>query len=173
VPRGDDGCPLILCIPKKPKAQAELVTRLQEKYHFDLVLSVDTGADSIVDKAASGPEGRDKETLRVFHGFSCEKLHLALAPGCDGEIAFQDLQDAILRFEAIGKYLGCFDLTNLLPYYAQWASVIESHRTPNIILDAFAQKLERSGEEGVIVPRGIFPVIPEEWLKMGLVFERL
>lgn len=46
VPRGDDGCPLILELPKDEDHCAELVAELQGM-SFDMVLSVDTGAAQV------------------------------------------------------------------------------------------------------------------------------
>jgi hypothetical protein len=169
VPRGDDGCPLIFSLPANESDVMAFIRGLKTRYGFDLIISVDTGADSIVSGALSGVEGRDQAMLRILARFGREWLHLAVAPGCDGETTCPDVLEALLRLEEDGKFVGTFSANELVPVYAQWAHCLQAERTPRIISDAAIGKLARQGEF-VLVPRGMEPTIPAEWLSKVLVF---
>lgn len=170
VPRGDRGCPWILCLSHKKVEQEELVTSLRRLDQWDMVITVDTGADSIVATAQSGSEGRDKTMLKILPGLGAPLLHIVIAPGCDGETAFDDLRETFHRWESTGDYLGCFPLDPMLRVYWEFSAALRRDRTPNIILDAHHEKLKTGPHGGLIVPRGISPEIPKDWLANGFVF---
>lgn len=169
VPRSTDGCPLIFRLPNGPAEEVSFVSGLQARYEFDLIISVDTGADSIVPNALSGQDGRDREMLRILREFPCERLHLTVAPGCDGESTGPDILRAVIDLQKSGKYLGCFPVKALLPVYANWSRILSPDRTPNIILNAMAGTLEKRGDS-IRIPRGRHPLVPAAWLTQILAF---
>jgi uncharacterized protein len=172
VPRGQGGCPLIFCLSHKSSHQRELLASLKRLGHFDWVISVDTGADSIVEDALSGSTGRDKEMLQLLQQLEGEKLHVVVAPGCDGETEADDLARAFSEWERAGKYLGSFPVDEFIPIFEELGLALDSTRTPNIILDAKIGRLEEAADaSGVIIPRGIHPTIPEVWLRKCFVFQ--
>lgn len=108
--------------------------------------------------------------LLALNHLRCETRHVVVAPGCDGETKHEDFLRDCERLNEENKFLGWFPLDDLLPTLARWAPLLEPTRTPNIILDAFAGKLRKSGDHDLIVPRGSHPAIPKVWLTKAFVF---
>ena len=151
VPRGDDGCPLILQLPKEHRC-AELVDEIRD-LSFDMILSVDTGADSIVREATSGPHGRDQRMMTLLESVGKPWYHIAVAPGCDGEASFSHLQDAVNELRSSKRYLGCFSIQAMLPTLRELAAPLTRRRTPNIIADACSGALDVGADgKSVVVP---------------------
>jgi hypothetical protein len=172
VPRGDDGCPLIIELPETKDGCSELIAELRDM-SFHMVISVDTGADSIVAEATSGPHGRDQQMMKVLASVGRPGFHVAVSPGCDGETTFSQLQDAVRELNSANKYLGCFSTEPMLPFMRELAANLSRIRTPNIIVDAFSGALDTSSDgQCVIVPRELRPEIPKRWLSVSLVIGR-
>lgn len=170
VDRGDRGCPWILRLAREEAGQRQLTTSLQRLAEWDLVIAVDTGADSIVPTAESGAAGRDKTMLRILGDLGTPLLHAVVGPGCDGETSFADLRDALGNLGRTGQWLGCFALDAMLPAYREFAPCLDPSRTPNILLAAFDNTLRPGPDGGLVVPRGMCPVIPRSWLTTAFVF---
>ncbi len=169
MPRGDDGCPLVFRLPTTSAAKAEFIRGLQDRHQFDLVISVDTGADAIVCGTLGDPKGRDQEMLRILGDLGVEWYHLSVAPGCDGESHASDIREVMAGQKAAGHYAGCLPIDSLLPTFAEWSESLQSDRTPNVILNALADRL-KGDNDSVIIPRGFRPAIPTAWLRKILVF---
>jgi hypothetical protein len=170
MPRGDDGCPLILELPPAKNHCEELAREIQQMT-FDVILSVDTGADSIVAETANGPCGRDQRMMAVLERVGRPWFHLVVSPGCDGETSLSQLEAAVRKLIDADKYAGYFPIAPLLPTMRKLAAPLGRTRTPNIIIDAFSGVLESSSDgQALVVPRGLMPVIPRSWLTMALVF---
>jgi len=169
VPRGADGCPLILRLPEEESQCTQLVDEIRQM-SFDMILSVDTGADSIVAEATSGPQGRDQRMMNVLGSVGCPWLHIIVAPGCDGETTLPQLQSAVRELQSSSSYMGCFSIEPLLPTLRELAAPLKRKRTPNIIADAFAGSFHVAADgTSVVVPRGTRPAIPKKWLSVALV----
>ena len=172
MPRGDDGCPLIIRLDNRPDAQRMLVHELAS-LGFDMVFSVDTGADSIVRDASSGARGRDKIMMQLLGRLSLPGFHIVVAPGCDGETKFEDLVATFRELAAAGEYAGCFSLEPVVSFFARLSERLDRVRTPNIIVDAFADRLQTVTDHPdlMVVPRGIHPEIPRTWLTRAFVIK--
>jgi hypothetical protein len=167
VPRGPGGCPFIFLLPQHvdEAAVADEVVALG----FDVILGVDTGGDSIVGDPDRGAS-RDKRMLRVLRRTGLPLFHAVLAPGSDGESSFEDLQGAIRARVEQGSYAGCFALEPVLAELRKLSESLSSQRTPRIILAAAEGRLECDARGRCVVPRGIQPAVPREWLTHGFVF---
>lgn len=170
VKRGDRGCPWILRLSREEANQQQLRASLRQLAEWDLIIAVDTGADSVVATAESGEDGRDKTMFRILRNLDTPLLHVLVAPGCDGETSFADLRETFRRLTEAGQYLGCFALDPMLAAYREFAESLEPERTPNIILAAFEGTLPPGPNGGLMVPRGMEPEIPGSWLTRAFVF---
>ncbi len=171
IPRGDEGCPLILILPKGREHHTELAAELRGM-SFDMIFSVDTGADSIVTEATSGPEGRDQRMMRLLASLGRPWIHIVVAPGCDGETTFSQIQDTVKKLDGAKRYSGCFSIAPMLPAMRQLAGPLKKNRTPNIILDACSGTLDRGADgESLVIPRGRRPEIPRRWLSIALAID--
>lgn len=170
LPRGDCGCPWIFLLSRGEQKCAELVAEIQELL-FDVIVSVDTGADSIVSNAASGPEGRDQRMMRVLGSVGTRWRHVVISPGCDGETSYLQLQTAMNQLESANRYAGCFSLEPLVPFFREASAGLENTRTPNIIVDAYQKNLRESSDGRLVVPRGWEPEIPRSWLLTAFVIQ--
>lgn len=164
VPRGDRDCPLIFHIPRGPE-HSELVAEIR-LLGFDGVISVDTGGDSLIESALSGPDGRDKRMLRVLRATGLPLIHVVVAPGSDGEATADEIAACFRELRTQQCYRGCFDLRPLVPLLGELAARLTPERTPNIIAAAAAQGCADPGDV-VEIPRGLHPLIPCEWLLRG------
>lgn len=172
VPRGDEGCPWICHLSRQQEGRTELAQEI-ENMRFDLIIAVDTGADSIVEKATSREFGRDKMMLETLTGLSCPLLHIVVAPGCDGETSFTDLRNSFERLRLERKYKECFHLSPIMSILRKLSASLEENRTPNIIVAAHEGRLETASKDDVLlIPRGMRPAIPKPWLERAFVFSR-
>lgn len=161
IPRGFDGCPYIVrCTKSSLRSLPYEISRLG----FDLVIAVDTGGDSIVQDAISGHEGRDKEMLEMLKASPIPFLLFVLGPGCDGESTEAQILHAFGRLIEEKKFVGCQSMESLIPIFEKFAANLSENRTPNIIRNAFQNKLMVTSTEQMIVPRGITPGISKKWL---------
>jgi hypothetical protein len=166
LPRGPGGCPFIIMLPD---GASEAVAAEIEALGFDVVLGVDTGGDSILGDEDKGA-GRDKRMLRVLRRTGLPLLLAMLAPGSDGAGTFDRLRQAIRSRIAAGLYAGCFSLEPALADLRIHSAPLTEKRTPRIIVAAAEDRLDRDGAGRCIVPRGLRPAVPREWLTHGLVF---
>jgi hypothetical protein len=94
-----------------------------------------------------------------------------LGLGCDGESGEQDILETLSILRARNEFEGCFSLQPMLGLYREQAAGLAHHRTPNIICNALEDKKLNKRKGGkVVIPRGLHPQIPLEWLKHGFVF---
>lgn len=139
------------------------------RLRFDFIFGIDAGGDSLTPSALSGPEGRDKTTLRLLRQTGLPLHHVVVGPGCYGEATADALADAILREASLGRYLGCLSLEPLYADFRRIARHLTPDRTPRIILAA-AARAAGSDDRTMIVERGLWPLIPVDWLVRGFVF---
>jgi hypothetical protein len=168
VPRGPGGCPFIVMLPdhvNESAVSAEIVA-----LGFDAVLGVDTGGDSIVGQEERG-SGRDKRMLRVLRRTGLPLWLAVLAPGSDGEASFDKLRKAIRSRIEQGRYRGCFSLEPALADLRGLSEPLTDRRTPRIIVAGAEDRLERDEAGRCVVPRGLRPAVPREWLTHGFVFD--
>ena len=168
LPRGAEGCPFVFIIPDG-HAESRLPREI-EGLGFDEIWAADTGGDSIVSTATSGPLGRDQRMLAVLKRIRVPLLHVVVAPGSDGESHFDDLVAAFTQQETRGHYLGYFSMEPCVALLDEFGSPLDNSRTTNIIVAAHRGELETAAEDRVIVPRGLRPQVPREWLTGVFVF---
>ncbi len=168
VPRKPNGSPWIVLLEDEV-AERELVGEIQS-LGFDLLVGVDTGGDSIASKGGRGHLGRDQRMLGVLRRIGLPLLHVVVAPGSDGETSCEDLSAAFAEHEADGRYRGCFPLDPMLPIFRAFRESLSPIRTPQIILAAAEDRLARTSNGRVVVPRGRKPAVPKDWLTRGFVF---
>lgn len=167
VPRGERGCPLILHVPPGA-ADAGLAAQIRA-LGVDGLIGVDTGGDSLIENALSGPDGRDRRMLRVLRTTGLPLIHVVVAPGSDGEATADQIAAAFRQLSGERCYLGCFDLRPLVPLLRQLAARLAPERTPNIIAAAEAQQ-RRGVTQTMTVARGLRPQIRLPWLLHGFAF---
>ena len=168
IPKGFKHCPYIFrCSASSLRSLPDEIVSLG----FDFILGVDTGGDALIDNAMSGEGGRDKMMVEVLKRTGLEFQVILLGPGSDGESTYYDFEDTVKRFIKSNRYLGCFSLEPLLPRIRDFAQNLSEYRTPNIILSAWKDNLEKNKYGWVYVPRGIRPAIPKEVLLRGFVFD--
>lgn len=171
VPRGDDGCPFIFLLPKDDEGCKALIAEIQQMA-FDIVFSVDTGVDSIVAEATSGPGGRDRRMMKLLSCLGLPWFHVVVSPGCDGEASLSQIEDALRALNARNQYLGCLPVAPMLSIMRALGAPLPRTRTPNIIVDACSGNMDPPlSEELYTVPRGIRPAIPRRWFSVALVFD--
>jgi hypothetical protein len=178
LPRGDRGCPFIFLLEEG--SASELVDEIRQ-LGFDLTFAVDAGGDSLTETALSGPQGRDRQMLRVLELTQMPVWHVVVAPGCDGESKLDQLLDALLAAQSSGRYAGALPVSCMLPTFRQFAAGLEPERTPLIILAAaegrrhpnhspFHASDRYASAELVTIPRGLQPAIPRLLLEHALFF---
>jgi hypothetical protein len=165
IPRGDEDCPWIVLLDDR-EADEALVTEIVS-LRFDLIFGVDTGGDSL---AARSSSGRDKRMLRVLEQTKIPLFLIVAAPGSDGDFLAGDLRRAMTQQKEAGRYRGCLGLSAALGVLRELSEPLTRTRTPNIILAAADDKLEKATGGQVIVPRGRRPAVPREWLLHAFVF---
>ncbi len=165
IPRFNDQSPLIVTLPKSSN-DSEIVDEISS-LGFELIIGVDTGGDSIAKKGKK--LGRDQRMMKILNAICVPLLQMVIALGSDGETTAYELREATSKRIEISSYQGCFDLAPFLPFFEGYHERLSPNRTPNLILQAYQDQLEDESE-GVKIPRGRFPVIPNIWLRRGLVF---
>jgi len=168
VPRGDDCCPFVVLLTNR-SVDAKLPAEL-ESLGFDLLVGVDTGGDSLVDEAVSGPMGRDRRMLRVLEETDIPAVHIVAAPGSDGESTHKQLIDAIGKQQDLGRYLGCFPLEPVMDPIRALGRPLDWGRTPNIIARAADGLLTPDDCGCVVIPRCDRPRIRLDWLTIAVAF---
>jgi hypothetical protein len=168
IPRGPDGCPWMVLLSDEA-AERELAGEIRS-LGFDVLIGIDTGGDSIARKGGRGHRGRDQRMLRILLQTGLSVFHVVVAPGSDGEAAYEDLRGEFIRHAEEGRYAGCFSLDPILPILRSHSTSLSPTRTPRIILAAAEDRLAQGRDGKVIVPRGRKPAVPRDWLLTGFVF---
>jgi hypothetical protein len=134
----------------------------------DYILALDSGGDSLTGGVSDNVEMEfDRTGVRALQKYGKPFDFVVFGPGCDGESTQQMILSSMQR--EIEIYKGAFNLKELTTIWKPISTkFLPSHRTPNIILSAFD-----NSEEVVRVPRHREPLIPSEWLKVGIVFDGL
>lgn len=114
VPRGGEGSPPILLLPRELNGEMQLITQIRA-LDCDPIFAVDTGRDSIVREAASGPQGRDRAMLGLLQTTDLPLMHVVVGPPSDGESCYEDLKAALAFQVQAARWRGSFSLDPLLP----------------------------------------------------------
>jgi hypothetical protein len=166
LPRGPEGCPFVFVLAKDDEGLAAQVAELG----FDLLVGVDTGGDSLTVTELSGENGRDRRMLRVLRRTGLPVVHIVAAPGSDGEAPLGKLCQAFRDHQE--HYRGCFALEPTFPVLRRQSAGLSSKRTPCIVLAAAEGRLQTDAAGRVVVPRGLKPAVPPDWLLHGFVFAK-
>ncbi|MHA1371318.1 MAG: hypothetical protein ACTSRA_16570 [Promethearchaeota archaeon] len=167
IPRGKDGCLYIFQYVKQE--EGALVDEIKQ-LNPDLIFRVDTGGDSIIFGAKSGPGGRDRRMVKILKRTGIPSHLVILAPGSDGESKFENIIGTFQVYRSRNQYLGCFSLAPLVPRFKEFTSSLREKRTINIIVKAFEGTLEVDENGFFLVPREIMPWLPRDLLIHGFVF---
>jgi hypothetical protein len=171
VPRGHNGCPFVFHLVDDDDGRQRLQDEI-EAFSFDIVVGVDTGGDVIAQNPISGTQGRDKRMLNLLRGLSAKSALVVVAPGSDGESCYEDLQRVIESHGNDGRLRGWFSLEPVIHTMRSLSEMLDSSRTPNIIVAAFEDRLSPGDDPScVTVPRGLYPSIPRDWLTGAVVLE--
>ena len=160
LPRGLRGDPLICLLEKGGESQ--LVEEIKG-LGFSVILAVDTGGDVL---ARNGKRGRDQVMLSVLERVGLPLWLFVLAPGADGQRSKEKLSADLNAAVCKSSFRGGFSLEVMRGGYQQFAPSLPKTKTPNLVLQAFESK-----DETMLIPRGCHPVLPVEWLRMGIAFE--
>ena len=186
-PRGDEGSPFMLVVPRDGKSGLTLeqvtaenvaaVSGAIDCLKIDIVLAVDLGGDSLTggaDYEGGSPEfGRDRQVLRALAATGRPVVQLIFGPGCDGESELPAMREAVKEAAESGNLLGVLPLADtLVPVMARMAEGLRQSRTPNILARAAAhvagRRQEDDGELCVIERHGRRAEVPWSWLTVGL-----
>ena len=188
-PRGDEGSPFLIVVPKDGKSGLPLEQVTSENVNavvgaldflnVDSVIAVDLGGDSLtggVDYEGGSFEfGRDRQVLHALAASGRKVTQLVFGPGCDGESSIEAMQAAVQAAESSGKLLGVLPLTDeLVPEMARMAAPLSASRTPNVLARAAAHVAEAAGHDQAAPPlcvierHGQRAEIPWSWLTVGL-----
>jgi Protein of unknown function (DUF1152) len=159
LPRGPRGDPFICMLEKGTESRlADEIKGLG----FSVILAVDTGGDVL---ARNGKRGRDQVMLSVLEQLGLPLWLFVLAPGADGQRSKEKLDADLLAASRERSFCGAFSLELIRGVYQKFAPSLPKTKTPNLVLQAFESK-----EETMLIPRGCHPVLPVEWLRMGMAF---
>ncbi|MBU3661392.1 MAG: DUF1152 domain-containing protein [Flavobacteriales bacterium] len=134
----------------------------------DYIIATDNGGDSLTGGVSDNVEKEfDRTGIRALQKFGKSFDYIVFGPGCDGESTKEMIKSSI-ELEK-DSFKGAFSITELAKL---WSSISENFlpkdRTPNIILSA----LNLSNQE-IEIPRHRKPLIPADWLKIGIAFDGL
>lgn len=135
----------------------------------EFIIATDNGGDSLTGGISDAVEKEfDRTGIRALQEFKKPFDYMVFGPGCDGESTMEMIISSIERESKCFK--GSFDITELAKI---WSPISEKFlpkdRTPNVILSAFHFS---EGTE-IEIPRHRKPLIPTQWLKVGIVFDGL
>lgn len=164
VPRGPEGCPLILILPP-PTEEASLTGEIAA-LDFDQVIGVDTGGD-VLDRRHSRPPGRDRRMLAVLAALKRPLRVLVVAPGADGQSTVSRLSGCMQAADV--AFRGSAPLTPLLAIFQTFAPSLSPHRTPRLILEA--TEAATRGDLFFPIPRGNRPTVPISWMTSMLIYD--
>ena len=191
VPRGPEGSPLLVVVPRKSGALEEVSAVNCDSIHaalrrlkVDAIVCVDCGGDSLTGgrNFIVHPElGRDRQVLRACRESGIFCIHLVLGPGCDGESSAEELRKSVAELHRQGSYLGAWDrFPSAAHSLAELAKDLAPNRTPNIIARAFSQEAvgavggeqfaASAGELCTVDRWGRSVEIPYAWLRTALAF---
>jgi hypothetical protein len=159
LPKGARQNPFIFLLEK---GETTALTEEIKALGFSMIIAVDTGGDVL---ARNGKVGRDQRMLSVLEQTGLPLWLCVLAPGSDGQRAKEKLRDDLTSAFNESHFRGAFSLQFLVGAYQLFAPLLPKIKTPNLIRQAFETQ-----EETMLIPRGCHPMIPVEWLRMGLVF---
>lgn len=169
--------PYILVRPKYkqdtdiPLHQKDVTNAISKSLTFlnpDFIIATDNGGDSLTGGVSDNVEKEfDRTGIRALQKFGKPFEYIVFGPGCDGESTKEMITNAIQQDK--DSFKGAFSIAELAKL---WSSIsqkyLPKHRTPNIILSA----LNLSNQE-IKIPRHRKPLIPVDWLKVGIVFDGL
>jgi hypothetical protein len=165
----DANRPLVFHIDRQNnEANQELLESIAS--NFDIVITVDTGADSIC--AGDDPDQRDKRCLRLFQNLPgrIKWLHALVGPGADGETEVDELVSALDELDQNGKIIEKFSLCLLAPIFQKYSADVGKTRTINIILSALTAKAANK-TNAMRINRGRKPTIPLDLLTSGFLLD--
>lgn len=187
-PRGDEGSPLLIVVPRDGKSKLPLAQVTSENVaaigdaldhlRVDCVLAVDLGGDSLTGgidyEGGSFEFGRDRQVLHALAASGRRVVQLVFGPGCDGESSIAAMQTAVQKAADDGSLIGVLPLTEeLVPEMARMAANLSASRTPNILARAAAHVADGAEQAGgaplcVIERHGNRAEIPWSWLTVAL-----
>lgn len=150
----------------------ELIEELSFK-KWDLIVSIDTGGDSICDdnKSYKIKDNRDFEMIQILKSVrnitNCLYYHVIFGLGCDGEYDKDTLLKMIDIYKKSKKYIGSFNITNdMYLSLDSFSKYFKMNRTINILLNN-----RYNNNEHVLIPRGKKYMIPTTWLKQFIILD--
>lgn len=150
------------------KDVAEVISKSLNFLNPDFIIATDNGGDSLTGGMSDNVEKEfDRTGIRALQKFGRPFEYIVFGPGCDGESTKEMILEAIQQQKH--SFKGTFSIAEIAKL---WSSISEKYlpkdRTPNIIISA----LNLSNQE-IEIPRHRKPLIPVEWLKVGIVFDGL
>lgn len=155
-------------ILRHQKDVAEVLSKSLTFLNPDFIIATDNGGDSLTGGVSDNVEKEfDRTGLRALQKFGKPFEYIVLGPGCDGESTKEMILNSIEQEKH--SFKGAFSIIELAKL---WSSISEEFlpkdRTPNIILSAI-----NISDQEIEIPRHRKPLIPVEWLKVGIVFNGL
>lgn len=150
------------------KDVAEVIGKSLNFLNPDFIIATDNGGDSLTGGMSDNVEKEfDRTGIRALQKFGRPFEYIVFGAGCDGESTKEMILASIGHEKH--SFKGAFSIIEIAEL---WRSISErflpKDRTPNIILSA----LNLSNQE-IEIPRHRKPLIPVEWLKVGVVFDGL
>jgi len=180
LPRGPEDSPLLFVIPFTSGSDLDDVFERNKQalldgikgLNFDFIFGVDTGGDSLtggIDWTDHPALGRDRQMLALLTWVGVPMFHLMISPTSDGESSMELMQHYFDLAIAAGFYKGKFECDSIIETCRTFTKPLLPNRTPNIMVSAFDDTLQKVDDK-MIVPRGLRPQVPREWLISGYVF---
>ena len=180
LPRCTTGSPYLLMfqnrglVPEVTAHNTAALKRTLDTLSIDCVVGVDCGGDSLtggVDWKVSPDLGRDVQVLHSLHGCGRPFVHVVLGPGCDAESPTNVMLGAVNALDTAGHFRGSFHLGTALPLMRPFTTTLAPNRTPNLMYDAWKQRLHINEAGNVSITRHKnTEEVPAIWLEHGLVF---
>jgi len=186
LPRGDEGSPLLFIVKENSgKNHKEVYERNKSAIisdindmRFDYVFGIDTGGDSLtggIDWKDHPALGRDRQMLAILTCLNppTQFWHCMVAPCSDGESSYELMKTYIDRASSDGTLIGTFSCIPMMNTLRELCINVGPTRTPSLMLRAFDNQLEtdKLNPQFIILPRGIKPIVPIEWLLTGYLLQ--
>jgi len=185
LPRGPEGSPLIFIIKEDSGDPREVFDRNKSailsdlnEMHFDYIFGIDTGGDSLtggIDWKDHPSLGRDRQMLAILSWINppTQFWHIMIAPCSDGESSYELMTNYLEKSKQDGYLLGTFSCVPMLDRMRGLILNLEPFRTPTLMIRAFDGELKKDPvhEGRIILPRGINPIVPQEWLVTGYIIQ--
>lgn len=164
---------IIIMLPQSDMIEEcnELIEELQfEKW--DLIISVDTGGDSICDDLSKkNKDNRDIEMIEILKSIVNKTnslyYHIIYGLGSDGENNEIVISKSLNKFKDNRKYIGTYNITDEMYYIlGQYSKYFDKNRTINIL---FNNSYNNKKYESIC--RGEKYIIPTIWLKQFIVLD--